>query len=471
MLIPVILAGGSGTRLWPLSRESQPKQFLTLNGQQSLLVQTCQRALQLPDASAPLVIGNHEHRFLIAEQLRQARIDPMAIALEPAGRNTAPAAALAARIVLQHSGKEPPLLLILPADHAIADVQAFMDTVARAVALARSGKLVTFGIQPSMAHTGYGYIERGAAINEHAWQIARFVEKPDHATAQRYLETGRFDWNSGMFLIRADVLLEAMATYAGDILDAVNQAFSRAQSDADFIRPDTAAWQACRSESIDYAIMEHTDQGAVLSMDAGWSDIGAWQALWDISTKDDDGNVVNGDVFLHDSHDNYVRAEHRLVATVGVRDLVVVETADAVLIAKRDRSEEVKHIVKQLRAEGRGESESHVRVFRPWGWYESVDRGERHQVKRIHVFPGASLSLQRHFHRAEHWVVVRGTAEVVRGGETMLLSENQSVYIPVTEVHRLRNPGKLPLELVEVQTGRYLGEDDIERLEDSYGRQ
>jgi len=470
MLIPVILAGGSGTRLWPLSRNSQPKQFLTLHGQHSLLVQTCQRALQVPDASAPLIIGNNEHRFMIAEQLRQAQIHPMGIALEPAGRSTAPAAALAARIAQQHSGSESPLLLILPADHAIADTTAFIDVVTRAMPLARAGKLVTFGIRPTMAHTGYGYIERGAAINEYAWQIARFVEKPDLDTAQQYLDSQRFDWNSGMFLMRADILLDAMSAHAGDILEAVSSSLAQAQHDADFIRPDATIWQSCRSDSIDYAIMEHTDQGAVLPLDAGWNDIGAWQALWDINPKTDNGNVISGDVLTHDSHNNYLRAEHRLVATVGVSHLVVVETADAVLIASRERSEEVKHIVNQLKADGRSEFQSHLRVFRPWGWYESVDVGERHQVKRIHVFPGASLSLQRHFHRSEHWVVVRGTAEVVRGSETLLLSENQSAYIPVTEVHRLRNPGKLPLEIVEVQTGEYLGEDDIQRLEDTYGR-
>lgn len=477
---PVILCGGSGTRLWPLSREQYPKQLLCLNGEHTMLQATALRLGGLPlfggdSLAAAMLVGNEEYRFLMAEQLRQVDVATSGMLLEPCGRNTAPALTLAA--LLGRAEGNDPVLVIMPADHVIQDEAAFRAAVAVAAPLADSGKLVTFGICPTAPETGYGYIRLGDALAESASLVAEFVEKPDAATAQAYLDSGRFLWNSGIFVIKASVWLEKIAQCRPDILVACDAAFAARQQDMDFIRPDKALFAACPSDSIDYAVMEPlTKAGAnrgevvVVPLDARWSDVGAWSALWEIGDKDAAGNVLMGDVLTVDTKNSLVLADGRLVAMVGLSDVVVVETPDAILVADRNQIQKVKDIVGQLKSSLRTESHSHRKVYRPWGWYDSIDFGQRFQVKRIVVNPGGVLSLQMHHHRAEHWIVVSGTARVTKGEETFLVSENESTYIPLGTTHRLENPGKLPLEMIEVQSGSYLGEDDIVRFEDRYGR-
>ena len=463
-ILPVILSGGSGTRLWPLSREAYPKQFLPLTGNHTMLQATWLRVADIA-AHAPIVVANESHRFVAAEQLQQTGIAPSAILLEPIGRNTAPAIAAAA-LEARRNGEDP-LLLILPSDHLINDIARFHEAIAQAARISDQGKLVTFGIQPTAAETGYGYIK--AVAGEGPRAIERFVEKPDLATAESYLASGEYYWNSGMFLFRASRYLEELERLQPQILSACRKALERARRDADFIRLDADAFSASPSDSIDYAVMEKTTDASVVPLDAGWSDVGSWTALRDVSLQDVDGNVHHGDVIAIDCRNTYAYGD-RLIAMVGLDDVIVVETDDAVLVGKSDRMQEVKDVVARLKADGRSEATWHRKVYRPWGAYDSIDNGERFQVKRITVKPGGTLSLQMHHHRAEHWIVVSGTAEVTRGDEVLLLAENQSTYIPLGVTHRLRNPGKLPLELIEVQSGSYLGEDDIVRFEDTYGR-
>lgn len=467
MITPVIMAGGSGSRLWPLSRQLRPKQFLPLTGEGSMLQETLKRLAPLEHRS-PLLICNEEHRFLVAEQLRQQGITDAHILLEPEGRNTAPAIALAA---LQAVAEEPEaLLLVLAADHLIRDVARFHESVDHAQTLAEQGQLVTFGVVPTHAETGYGYIQRGEEQGSFGFRVKRFVEKPDRITAEDYLNAGDYYWNSGMFLFSAKRYLDELKCFQPAMVKACRAALAGASQDLDFTRLDAEAFKACPADSIDYAVMERTEYASVVPLDAGWSDIGSWSALWEVSDRDAQGNVCHGDVMLHDSHDLLVHAEHRLVATVGVEDLVVVETKDAVLVARKDRAQEVKKIVSRLKDEGRNEHTNHREVYRPWGVYDSIDSGDRYQVKCITVKPGAKLSVQMHHHRAEHWVVVSGTAKVTIGETTRLVCENESTYIPIGQVHALENPGKIPLELIEVQSGSYLGEDDIVRFNDRYGR-
>lgn len=465
MICPVILSGGSGSRLWPLSRELYPKQFLPLAGSSTMLQQTLQRLDGLPNLLAPLVVCNEEHRFLVAEQLRQIGVTPEAILLEPVGRNTAPAIAVAALQAV--AGGADPLLLILPADHVIPDTSSLQQAILTAAAGASAGQLVTFGILPTAPETGYGYI-RARGVGE-LLPVQAFVEKPDQRTAAAYLASGEYYWNSGMFLFRASRYLQELQHFAPDILSACTAALAAGKRDSDFIRLDAAAFAACRSESIDYAIMEKT-AAVVVPLAAGWNDLGSWSSLWDVAAKDASANAVFGDVTVIDSRNSYLYAESRYLAAIGVDDLIIVETADAVLVAKRDQAQQVKEIVAELKRNGRSEALLHRKVHRPWGCYEAIDAAERYQVKRITVNPGASLSLQMHHHRAEHWIVVKGTARVTCANAEIVLSENQSTYIPLGTVHRLENPGKIPLELIEVQSGSYLGEDDIVRMEDQYGR-
>ncbi len=485
---PVVLSGGSGTRLWPLSREKYPKQLLPLIGEDSLLQATVRRTDGIGIAlAAPMVVCNEEYRFVIAEQLRLMG-KPGTIVLEPMGRNTAPALTLAALAAAADDASDP-VLLVMPADHVIVDTQAFCAAVRHGAQLAARGQVVTFGITPDAPETGYGYIQRGGPLPEAsngdaARLIARFVEKPDLATARAYLAQGDYLWNSGIFMLRASVWLAAIGVCRADILAACTAAWSGVARDGDFARVDKQAFAACPSDSIDYAVMERitsnsragTDTiaglplGVVIPLQAGWSDVGAWDALWKVLPKDAQGNVVQGDVMLHDCSDTLALSDGRLVACVGVRDLVVVETPDAILVAHKDRTQDVKKIVDALKHKGRAEGQTHRKVFRPWGWYDSVDAGARFQVKRIVVKPGGTLSLQMHHHRAEHWIVVSGTAKVTRGDESFLVSENESTYIPLGTTHRLENPGRVQLEMIEVQSGTYLGEDDIVRFEDMYGR-
>ena len=466
-MIPVVLSGGSGTRLWPLSRELYPKQLLPLVGELTMLQETVARLEGLPVA-APIIVCNEAHRFLVAEQLRVVNHAASAIVLEPRGRNTAPAIALAAQTAVASDADA--LLLVLPADHVIRNVPAFHRAVQVAAQAAQSGRLVTFGVVPQAPETGYGYIRRGAAEGE-AWRIASFVEKPPLEKAREYLQSGEYYWNSGMFLFGARRYLEELQRHAPDIAAACKAALDGAKRDLDFLRIDAAAFEACRSESIDYAVMEKTDAAVVVPLDAGWSDVGSWSALHEACDADDQGNVVHGDVLAEDTHGSYLYSESRLVATVGLTDHVVVETKDAVLVAPKSRVQDVKALVARLKNEGRYEHSLHREVFRPWGSYDSIDHGERFQVKRLVVRPGGVLSLQMHHHRAEHWVVVSGTARITRGEEVFLLEENQSTYIPVGVRHRIENPGKISLHIIEVQSGGYLGEDDIVRFEDQYGRQ
>ncbi|WP_127170786.1 mannose-1-phosphate guanylyltransferase/mannose-6-phosphate isomerase [Xanthomonas euvesicatoria] len=463
-VLPIILSGGSGTRLWPLSRESYPKQFLPLVGDKSMLQSTWLRAAPVA-GHAPIVVANEEHRFMAAEQLQQLGVKPSAILLEPKGRNTAPAIAVAA-LEATRDGADP-LLLVLPSDHVIQNEAAFQAAVTLAATAAEQGKLVTFGIKPTAPETGYGYIKAGAGTGASA--VERFVEKPDLATAQSYLASGEYYWNSGMFLFRASRYLEELRKFHPAIADACQKAWENGKRDADFTRLDKDAFAASPSDSIDYAVMEKTADAVVVPLDADWNDVGSWSSLRDVSKQDAQGNAHHGDVIQLDCQNTYAYGS-RLIAMVGLEDVVVVETPDAVLVGHRDRIQEVKDIVSQIKTAGRSEATWHRKVYRPWGAYDSIDMGQRHQVKRITVKPGAVLSLQMHHHRAEHWIVVSGTAEVTRGEEVLLLTENQSTYIPLGVTHRLRNPGKLPLELIEVQSGSYLGEDDIVRFEDTYGR-
>ncbi|HEY5972801.1 MAG TPA: mannose-1-phosphate guanylyltransferase/mannose-6-phosphate isomerase [Pseudoxanthomonas sp.] len=463
-LQPVLLSGGSGTRLWPLSREAYPKQFLPLVDDDTMVQATWRRVASLAGA-APIVVANEEHRFLVAEQLRQIGAPVPAIILEPVGRNTAPAIAAAALQAM--SGGQDPLLLVLPSDHVVRDAAGFRTAVQEASAAAEAGSLVTFGIVPDAPETGFGYIQ--AETGDGLRRVLRFVEKPDAATAQSYLGDGGYYWNSGMFLFRASRYLEELRRFRPDIVDAVGAAFDAAQRDGDFIRLDKEAFAASPSDSIDYAVMEKTADAMVLPVDIGWNDVGSWSALWDVAERDADGNAHHGDVIAVDTRNSYAYAQ-RLVALVGVDDIVVVETDDAVLVARKDRVQEVKRVVAQLKEAQRSQAVLHREVHRPWGSYDSVDVGTRHQVKRIKVKPGAQLSLQSHQHRAEHWIVVSGVARVTRDNEVFELYENQSTYIPIGAKHRLENPGTELLELVEVQSGDYLGEDDIVRYSDIYGR-
>lgn len=468
-IYPVILSGGLGTRLWPLSREALPKQLLSLASDKSLLQETVLRLQCLPDVADPLLVCNHGHRFLVAEQLRELGVNPLAIFLEPVGRNTAPAIAAAAHELLKRD--ENAVMLVLPADHLIRDMAAFHEAIARAGHAVSEGNLVSFGIVPDAPETGYGYIRRGQPLDqEGVYRVDRFVEKPDEPTASAYLAEGGYYWNSGMFLFQAKSYLSELEAVRPDIAQASLAAVESGQADLDFFRLDKTAFQSCPSESIDYAVMERTNKAVVVPIDIGWSDIGSWSALWDTGSKDADGNVLRGDVFAAGVSNSFVRAESRIVAVLGISDAVIVETRDAVLVAHKDSAQEVKKVVEHLKATGRSEHLFHTRVYRPWGWYEGIDSGSRFQVKRIMVNPGAKLSLQMHHHRAEHWVVVTGTARITRNGETELLSENQSTYIPLGVTHRLENPGQIPLHLIEVQSGAYLGEDDIVRFEDVYRR-
>jgi mannose-1-phosphate guanylyltransferase/mannose-6-phosphate isomerase len=465
-MIPVILSGGSGTRLWPLSRGHYPKQFLPLVAENSMLQETMLRLHGVPRLDPPITVCNEDHRFMVAEQLREIGIKPAAIILEPVGKNTAPAVAMAA---LSASSVDD-VLLVLPADHVIADIPAFHAAVEQARTLAEQGFLVTFGIVPGHPETGYGYIKRGNAQFGPAYAVAAFVEKPDLETAERYLASGDYLWNSGMFAFKAGVFLQELEKFNPDMLAACKAAVAGAKPDLDFVRIDKSLFMACPADSIDYAVMEKTDKVVVIPLDAGWNDVGSWSALWDVIDKDDNGNALSGDVLTVDTKNSFLHSGHRLIAAIGISDLVIVETADAVMVAPKDRVQEVKQIVDKLKASKRPEAEVHRKAYRPWGHYYSVDEGERHQTKRIVVKPGARLSVQKHHHRAEHWVVVKGTALVSKGDEQILVTENESVYIPLGVVHSLHNPGVIPLEMIEVQSGSYLGEDDIVRFGDLYGR-
>ena len=476
---PVIMAGGSGTRLWPLSRAGFPKQFLVLSGDASnnlsLFQQAVQRLQGLADGgitvAAPSIVGNEDHRFLVLDQLRELKLEPACVLLEPVGRNTAPAVTLAALAALDSGGD--PVLVVNSSDQTVTDVAAFTAALRQAVRVAADGTIVILGITPDKPETGYGYI-RADGSGDAAPAVAQFVEKPDAATAARYLAEGGYFWNAGMFVLKASVWMAALQRLRPDIASATQAAWAARSTDAKFVRPGKAEFTAVPSESVDYAVMEKCP-GAdmpirMVALDAGWNDLGAWEAVWQVAPKDAQGNASVGDAIVKDSRNTLVHAHSRLVSVVGLNDVVVVETADAVLVASRERSQDVKLIVNQLGAEQRGEQTLHRKVHRPWGWYDSIDNGPRHQVKRIMVKPGASLSLQMHHHRAEHWIVVSGTAEVTVGDKVILLAENQSTYIPLGQTHRLANPGKVPLEIIEVQSGSYLGEDDIVRFEDTYGR-
>lgn len=466
ILTPVIMAGGSGSRLWPLSRELRPKQFLSFSDESTMLQQTLSRLAGL-EQQPSIVICNEEHRFLVAEQLRQIGAEGGRILLEPVGRNTAPAIALAAIAATQEG--EDPLLLVLAADHLIQDVEQFHDSIELAIPLAEQDYLVTFGVVPTHPETGYGYIHQGDELGQ-GFKVRRFVEKPDTDTAATYLSSGEYLWNSGMFLFRASRYLDELGQHQPAMLETCRKAMTNTAHDLDFTRVDATAFAESPNESIDYAVMEKTDRAAVVPLDARWSDIGSWSSLWDVSDKCESGNSCHGDVVHEDTRNTLVRAESRLVATVGIEDLVIVETKDAVLVAHKDKAQDVKKIVQRLKDEQRPEYENHREVYRPWGIYDSVDNGQRYQVKRITVKPGAKLSVQMHHHRAEHWVVVSGTARVTNGERTYLVTENESTFIPVGQVHALENPGVVPLELIEIQSGTYLGEDDIVRFEDNYGR-
>ena len=474
---PVVLSGGSGTRLWPLSREKYPKQLLPLIGDDSLLQATVRRVEGIAGLkiAEPMVVCNEEYRFVIAEQLRLMGT-PGAIVLEPFGRNTAPALTLAALAAMRDGGD--PVLLVMPSDHVILDVPAFQSVVREGAELAERGAIVTFGITPDSPETGYGYIQGGDEFGDGgARTIARFVEKPDLATAQVYLDDGSYYWNSGLFMMRASVWLAAIEICRGDILAACVAAWEQGSVDGEFLRVDKDAFAQCPKDSIDYAVMERLASskdtlppGVVIPLSAGWSDVGAWDALWEVLPKNEDGNVIQGDVVMVGSHNTLAISEGRLLACLGVDDMIVVQTPDAVLVAHKSKTQEVKEIVDHLKREGRSEGMLHRKVYRPWGSYDGVDVGERFLVKRIVVKPGSCLSLQMHHHRAEHWIVVRGTAKVTRGDSTFLVSENESTFIPLGTHHRLENPGRIPLEMIEVQSGSYLGEDDIVRFEDVYGR-
>ena len=463
---PVVLAGGTGSRLWPKSRAALPKQFLALTSDNTMLQDTITR-LSGTDAEAPVFICNDAHRFLVAEQLRKKNIEHGGILLEPVGRNTAPAIALAALHATKNG--EDPILLVLAADHLIKDQSAFHSAIIKAGALANEGKLVTFGIVPDQPHTGYGYIKAGNVLNV-GFEVADFVEKPELDTAKQYVESGDFFWNSGMFMFKASRYVEELSKYNPEILEICRRAIETEAPDLDFIRVDSEIFSTCPDDSIDYAVMEKTDSAAMVPLDAGWSDVGSWTSLWETADKDDNGNVCVGDTILENTKNSYINAEQRLVSVIGLEDVIVVETKDAVMVAHKDDAQSIKNVVNKLKAEKRPEFEFHREVFRPWGSYDSIDSGARFQVKRITVKPGEKLSVQMHHHRAEHWIVVSGSANVTIDDNTQLVTENESVYIPIGAVHALENPGKIPLELIEVQSGAYLGEDDIVRFSDRYGR-
>ena len=468
-IIPVILSGGSGSRLWPLSRAMRPKQFLGVTDEKTLFQLTLQRLQGLPGLQSPIIVSNQEHRFLVAEQCREAGVQQDAILLEPFGRNTAPAIAVAA-LHARRSGDDP-VMLVLPSDHIFAKPEAFRESATLAAKAASEGKLVTFGIVPDQPETGYGYIKAGKATSiSSVSEVAQFVEKPDFATAERYVASGEYFWNSGMFMFKASAYLEELGKHHPTMLRQCELAYNNAHIDLDFIRLNEAAMTDCPSDSVDYAVMEKTDKAAMVSLDAGWNDVGAWSSVWQVLPKDGKGNAIRGDVIIEDSEDCYVHADYRLVTLLGVKDLVVIETSDAILVANKEAAQDVKKIVNRLSAAKRSETDLHREVFRPWGSYDSLGNGPRYQVKSIRVKPGAKLSLQYHHHRAEHWVVVAGTARVLIGDQSRLVTANESVYIPLGEKHMLENPGKEWLELIEVQSGTYLGEDDIVRLEDVYGR-
>lgn len=467
-MLAVILSGGSGTRLWPLSREAYPKQFLPVVSDESLLAETIDRGLKLDPQTRVMAITNEDHRFVVAAHMQKmaaGKVD--GIILEPVGRNTAPAIALAALAAAESDPEE--LLLVMPSDHVLRDRAAFADAVKIGAKAAAAGKLVTFGVVPTSPHTGYGYIHAGDVAEGYA-PVDAFVEKPDESTAKSYLDQGGYYWNSGMFLFRADRYLEELGRHNPDMLRACKASFAGRESDLDFVRVDQEAFEACPDDSIDYAVMEKTKDAVVVPLNAGWSDVGSWSALWEIQPQDEHGNVCRGDVITEDVSGSYIHSEGRLIAALGVSDHVIVETDDVVLVADRNRVQDVKKLVAQVKTLGREEHRFHKKVHRPWGTYEGIAMGERFQVKRITVNPGASLSLQKHHHRAEHWIVVKGTAAVVRGDDEIMLTEDQSTYIPVGHRHRLTNPGVIPLELIEVQTGSYLGEDDIVRYADTYNR-
>ena len=466
-MIPVIMSGGSGTRLWPLSRQLFPKQFLSLSSDKTMLIETLSRLAGL-GCQSPVVICNEEHRFIVAEQLRGFAVAGAEIILEPVGRNTAPAIAVAAFHALQSDTDA--MLLVLAADHVIEDVAAFHAAISQAEVLANKGKLVTFGVVPDRPETGYGYIRRGQAIEPAGFEVDSFVEKPDLVTAEEYLLSGDYLWNSGMFMFKAGRYLSELKTHQPDIYALCETAVDNMTADMDFLRLDEVVFSRCPSVSVDYAVMEKTRDAAVVPLNAQWNDVGSWSALWDIRDKDTSGNVVVGDVVISDTSDCYFHSSSKLVTAIGVENLVVVETADAIMVSTKDRVQDVKLIVEKLNQQGRQETVIHRQASRPWGSYDCIDKGERFQVKRIVVKPGGVLSLQMHHHRAEHWIVVKGTARVSKGEETFILSENQSAYIPIGVTHRLENPGVVPLEMIEVQSGSYLGEDDIVRFDDTYGR-
>ncbi len=484
MIVPVILAGGSGTRLWPMSRALYPKQLINLYNEHTMLQNTLLRLSGLDGLADPVIICNENHRFMTAEQIRKIGSERFEIILEPAARNTAPAIALAALSITDkikaESAAEPvasqegedPVMLVLPADHEIKNAREFQKIITAGARLAAEGKLVTFGIVPSTPETGYGYIKKGEALDcaDPAFMIDRFVEKPDYDTAVRYLESGEFCWNSGMFMFQAGTFSAELEKFNPDMMEKCRKAIEKGAKDLDFFRVDKGAFEAIAEDSIDYAVMEKTDKGVVITLDAGWNDLGSFDALWQTGDKDAQNNVTSGDVLVHNVTDTYIHSDGRLVAAVGLDKFVIVDTKDAVLVAPRNQVQDVKKIVGQLKAGDREEAKTHAKVYRPWGDYETIDMADRYQVKRITVKPGAKLSLQKHYHRAEHWTVVSGSAIVTKGEEEILLKEDQSVYIPLGTLHRLENPGKIPLELIEVQSGPYLGEDDIVRFDDVYGR-
>lgn len=467
-MIPVILSGGSGTRLWPMSRKQKPKQFIPLLNEYTMFENTILRLNGVTNLQPPIVVCNEDHRFMVAEQLHGLDIHDGSILLEPVGRNTAPAIALAAMLAARTNPEE--LLLVLPADHQIHDEKAFHAAIELASKSAIEGNLLTFGIQPTSPHTGYGYIKAGGNTDSDVSHVDQFVEKPDLKTAEEYLNSGSYLWNSGMFMFRADRYLEELQSSNPEMINACQEALDKSEHDLDFIRLDKDSFEASPSDSIDYAVMEKTDKAHVVALDAGWSDVGSWSSLWEACEQDENSNVLHGDIITHDTTDSYIHAESRLVSVVGLEHIVVVETDDAVMVASKDKAQNVKAIVDELKDEQRSEMDNHRKVYRPWGYYDSLDVGERFQVKRIVVKPGEKLSVQMHHHRAEHWIVVSGTASVTRGEETFLVSENESTFIPIGTVHALENPGTIPLEMIEVQSGSYLGEDDIVRFEDRYGR-
>lgn len=472
MINPVILSGGSGTRLWPLSRKLRPKQFLPVHTDKTLFQETILRLHKISTGNLvindPMVICNNEHRFFVAENARSINLDLDKIILEPVARNTAPAVAVAAITSLKKGDDQ--VLLVLPADHVIQDTESFKIAVEEGLALANQGNLVTFGVVPTKPHTGYGYIECGDGISDSAFKIRSFKEKPNTETAEEFLAKGGYYWNSGMFMFKASTYIDALNKYAPEVAEHAAESIDNAHKDLDFIRLQEQSFSLCPDISIDYAVMEKTDKAVVVKLEADWCDIGSWGALLEIGDKDEDGNVCRGDIIVKDSKDSYFYGSHKLITAVGVQDLIVVDTKDALLITNRNKSEDVKDIVNSLKEKNRSETMHHRVVYRPWGSYDSICKGPRDQVKRVIVKPGAKLSLQKHMHRSEHWVIVKGTAKITKGDEQFLMSENESTYIPVGTMHSLENPGKIPLEIIEIQTGSYLGEDDIERFEDIYGR-